>query len=426
MRSISNIVNNMNPRTPWLVLYIFVNIYAAFFIFNTKELMGDVSYVTLYSDNALLYATAIVVLSYLFISVFVFNFIVKIKVKAINFGHKSTGIGKQIGILLIFLQIAFMAFNFLTGVNVGGSRLTRTTDSPLAMIWVLIPVDILFVIYYGMYRESKYFYPNLIVFVISQVSRGWVGNFMVIIFFEWCRLVRRRKIKAIPLLFAGLIILILYPLLTSLKWAIRASAANVVSATGILERMSDFLKAADFFSIVSSGINHLIGRLQLTSMMVEVIRLRDTLQTGFENGDFYPFWMEGLHGIFFDKLFHGEKIMNIGVAFTMYEDFWGKVFDVGSYNVSLGYASWFFITPYLAPFYVIYTLLLGFVSYFLVKKIGISELSEDMLWFYWLGLLLAGWLAVFVTFIYALLLFLIIKIIFSWLPTFRFWPNATH
>ena len=91
-------------------------------------------------------------------------------------------------------------------------------------------------------------------------------------------------------------------------------------------------------------------------------------------------------------------------AFTKYGNF-NFAYDIGNWNVSLGYPSWFFIAPLLGPVYILYTLMLGFISFYLLKKIGISSLSIDMLWYAWLVYLMAPWLLTFTGFIYALLVF---------------------
>ena len=170
---------------------------------------------------------------------------------------------------------------------------------------------------------------------------------------------------------------------------------------------------------------HLIGRFQVTSMVVEVIRMSDLIQVEFTNGKFTPFWLEGLHGIIFNRLFTAEKYIPIGVAFTQYGDF-GAQFDVGDWNTNIGYVGWFFIAPYLIPLYIFYTFLLGFFSFYLVKKIGISESSKDMLWLAWLVYLMPPWFAAFTGFIYTLFLFLVIKLILSRLPPFRWIPRVIY
>ena len=412
----------MNPRQPWLWLFVCVNIIAAFIMLYSGELIGDLSGIKLYSQSALVWATFLVVISYLFILGPAFNFISKIRFRSVNFRVNESDLGARIGRFLLALQILYIVFNLATGVNVAGSNNTKT-DNPFAILWVLFPVDALFIIYYGTYRDSKYFYPNLIVYVVSNILRGWGGIFFMIIYFEWCRAIRNKKIFIGRIVLIGIAILASYPLLSNLKWVIRASAGTKLSLGALVDEIASNVGSTDYLMLMQDGFTHLIGRLQTTSIMVEVIRLSNFLQAKFAAGEFAPFWKEGLHGIIFDRVFSGDKQQLIGVAFTKYEDF-GFIYDIGDWNVSLGYPSWFFIAPFLSPVYVLYTLILGFISFYLLKKIGMSLLSTDMLWYSWLVYLMAPWLLAFTGFIYALFIFLIMKILLSRVSSVRIFSSA--
>jgi len=396
------------PRNAWLWLYVAVNIIAAWMMFDSGELIGDPKGNPLYDVGALWIATSLVVLSYVLILGPLFNALDKIAVRPLNVGVDEPRVATRIGQVLIVLQLGFMAFNVVTGVNIAGSN-TVGTDSPLAILWVFVPVDTLFFIYYGLYRDTPYFKPNAAIWLVSNLIRGWAGMYFFILFFEWCRGTRGKKLKLKILLLALVGVLVLYPVLTNVKWLFRLSASGVPLgdlANSLFENSSDI----DYFSMIGDGIEHLIGRLQVTSLVVEVMRLRDLLQAKFAMGEFAPFWAEGLHGIIYDRLFVGEKSVSIGVAFTQYGTFDWDTAAVGDWNTNIGYVGWLFIAPHLIPAYLAYTLLLTFLSVYLLKKIGITELGRDMLWLAWLVYLLPPWFAVFTTFIYSLAVFLVIKV----------------
>lgn len=411
----------MNPRLPWLLLYVLVNIIACAIMLHSNELIGDMLGRVLHSKSILIFATLLVVLSYILLLGPVFSFISSIRITQINFGKTETMIGGRVGTLLIVLQLSFMAFNFLTGVNIAGANSIKT-DNFLSFFWIMMPVDLLFVFYYGFYRENRLFYPNVLIWLISNLMRGWAGVFLFVIFFEWCRAVRNNKITLGRATFAGIIVLIFYPLLTNIKWLFRASATMGMSFAELITGASNIFIGQDYFSLVSDGVMHIIGRLQLTSIVVEVMRITEQLQVDFASDKFSPFWKEGLHGIILDRLFSTEKALPIGVAFTQYGDF-NWEFDIGNWNTNIGYVGWFFIAPYLTPLYIAYTLFLGFLSFYLVKKIGISNSSEDMLWLAWLAYLLPPWLGAFVNFVYALFIFLLIKIIATRFPKISLLPR---
>jgi len=410
-----------HPRFLLLVLYVAVNIAAAIIIFNTGELLGDAAGRQLYKEEALLWATVLTVSSYLIILGPLFNAISKIKVKQPDWGQKDVELGARIGKLLFLLQAGFMAFNLLTGLNIAGSGNIRT-ESSLSFFWVLMPVDALFLIYYGTYRESRHFYPNILIYIVSNLLRGWTGFFMFILFIEWCRAARAKKLSMPLVISIGLVVVLLYPMLSNLKWIIRASTTIELTMDGLMEGFVALFDSADYIQLVWSGLLHLISRLQSVSLVVETMRMSDFLQAEFAKGLIQPFWKEGLHGIVYDRLFSSEKVWPIGIKFTEYEYEYG-LFEVGDWNVSIGYVGWFFIAPFLVPFYLLYTMLLGVVSFLLIKKIGMTELSKDVLWYAWLVYMLAPWPAAFVGFIYSLLVFLAIKRVLLIMPMVRFFPR---
>ena len=399
------------PTVPWLLLYVVINLMATVIMLNSGELIGDVAGSNLYSVSALVWAAVLVIGFYVVFLWPVFNFVSKIKITSLNFGIPDDVIGKRIGIILVFIQLGFMFFNLSEGVNVAGSNNTRTS-SLVSIIWVLVPADALFIIYYGMYRDNKLFKYNLVIWLVSNLMRGWAGVIMFVVFFEWCRLVYNKRSGVIKGLYIVVLLLLSYPILLNLKWLFRASVGSGLGLESIADALFDNLDSQDYLVMIGSGVDHIIGRIQVISLVVEVMRLRDLLQSEFLNGGFTPFWMEGLHGVIYERLFIGERSMPIGVAFTQYAEF-NWEFEVGNWNTNIGYVGWFFIAPYLVPVYIAYTLFLCFVSFYVLKKIGATQLSKDMLWFVWLVYLMAPWLAVFVNFIYALCVFFVIKYIFS-------------
>lgn len=404
----------MNARLPWLWLYCIVNIVAALIMLNGSAIMGVVAY----SQSTLLLATILTIVPYLIILGPVFNSISKIQVRKINFGSNEVNTVQKIGLILIFFQILYIFFNSANNINIAGTL--NENNSVFSLFWVLFPIDTLFMIYYGLYREDKYIYPNMIIFIYSNVMRGWGGVIMFIIFIEWCRSFKKNKGSMLRTasvwILLGITVLICYPILLNFKWIIRYYAKTGLSVALIVDQLLNLLDFNDYMSAFFLGIEQIVERLQSVSMVVDVIQLSDLLQTKFINGSFVPFWMEGLHGIAFYKFFFSQNPVYIGVAFTGYRDF-GFDFELGSWNVSLGYASWLFIAPYWTPIYVVYTFILGFFSLWLLKKIEFTELGKDFLWYIWLTYLLAPWLATFVAFIYALLVFILLKIVLSRIPT---------
>lgn len=398
---------NKHPYIPWLILYISANVIAGVIILDSKELLGDVLGYPLYSAGALVFALCLVVSSYFIILGPVFYFFSKIKVKPISWGMSEEQLGLKLGVIVLFIQIGFFIFNIVSGVNVAGSGNARS-ESVFSLLWVFVPADAIFLIYYGLYRESFFVRPNLVLYVISNVLRGWSSVFLFVAFVEISRRLRRRDFPFISLFLFVCIAVVVYPLISNLKWVVRSSSQAGLSWSVFFDGLTVVFDSADYFDVMSSSFMHLIGRLQSVSLVVEVMRLSEVLQQMFSNGRILPFWKEGLHGLIFDRIFGFEKINPIGVVFTEI-DFPSGVFDVGDWNVSVGFVSWFFIAPHYIPLYMIYTLFLMMLGFYLLKKLGATDLSVDVFWLVCLMYLLAPWPAAFVGYLYALALFILMK-----------------
>lgn len=399
-----------DPKNFWLFLYIFINILATIIMFNTGELIGDVAGNRLYNTDVLFFSAFLVIISYVFILVFLFKIMIRINIKTIFFGNSENPIYSFIGIFLIIFQTLFMAFNVLNGVNIAGSINVRA-DSIFSFFWALMPVDALFLIFYGVARDNKYFKLNLCLYLLSNLIRGWAGVFLIIAFMEWCFAYRKGKINIKHIFVFSIVAIIFYPIINAAKFYIRTSS-NDFSVAGFFEVFATVSDNIGYIDAIYLGVLHIVERIQTTSILVMVIQLKDSLYSGYLNGVFSPFWWEGLHGIIIDRLFGNIKEMPLGVAFTKYGTF-NWEFEVGNWNTNTAYPSWLVIVPYLAPIYLFYTILLCFISYFLIKKISSSTSALDLLWLTWLLYLLPPWFGTFVQFIYALFIFLILKIIYG-------------
>ena len=401
----------MYPRRPWLWLLIIVNVIAALIMYETGEMVGDLVGASLYSYEALFWATSLVVLSYLLLLGPFFNFITGIKIKKLNLRVDEVVMGERLGAILVFFQIAYLVYTLSYGLNIAGSAPNKAS-TPLSIFFVLVPPEALFLVYYGMYRESRYFSVNLLVWITSSVLRGWSGIFLVIIFLEWCRMSRTNKINKYYVSVAVVVVVVSYPLISNFKWLIRSFGSDGYDFLGVVLGVADNLASSDYFDLITIGLTHLITRLQTVSLLVETMRLSDLLQAKFELGAFAPFWKEGLHGVVYDRALGIDQLL-IGTAFTQYMETPYYTIELGAGNVSLGYPGWFFIAPLLTPFYLAYTFMLAYLSHYVFSKLGESQFAKDVLWYSWFGYLLAPWFSVFINFIYASFVFLVLKIFVS-------------
>jgi len=402
----------LKPKSPtiyWLLLYISLNVVAAWIMYSSGFLVGDVSGKPVKSDEILFLALFLVIASYLIVLGPLFWFSKKVKAFPPLSPARDALAANRLGCLLILLQLGFLVFNLAYGVNVAGQKTTRDLGL-LSYFWVLVPVDSLFVIYYLVYRESGFFKANFSLWLFSNIIRGWSGVFLFIIFLEYCRSYRAGKVNHFYVAILAVFVVAMYPLIYSFKVGARTGDLSL-----ILLNILTLLDFSHYVGQVGEGISHLVGRIQVTSMVYESISLTDDLQEGFLRGDFVPFWKEGIFGIAYDKLFHGERGLTLGVMFTEYAGL-NSGDSFGNWNTNTGLVTWFFVAPFLSPFFVTYIVFLCLLSTFLVKSMRRSPYSLDGLWFVWLIYLMPPWIGAFVSFIYALFIFIFIQRVASIVP----------
>lgn len=402
-------------RFYWLLLFILINAVAAFWIIESGELVGDLEGRPYSNTNVVMLAAVFIILSYYLILSPIYDFVDKIKVKAISLSVSERLIADRMGLSILVLQVAFWIFNLYYGVNIAGAGNLKTDNKILSYFFIALDPDFLFFIYYGLYREHKYFYPNLGIFCASNLMRGWAGILIFIIFFEGCRSYRLRTLNFKKILVIALVTIVAYPVLASFKWVIRAAAFSGVDYGAIADQTLNSVEATDYSTLVRLGVEHAIGRLQVVSQLVEVIENGSSLQNDFYDFKFLPFWLDGLQGVVFDRMFYGAERNSVGVVMAQYIS---PSFE-GVGNTNLSYASWFFILPMLSPLYVTYTLALGVLAVYFTKKIKNDGVASDLVWLVWLVYLMPPWLGAMVKYIYSALFFLIMQIALSKCPRLR-------
>jgi hypothetical protein len=408
----------LKGRTLFGIGFIVINLLAYGIMLQTGELLGDVKGV-LVQDYGLLHVSALLVcFSYFIVLFVVFEFFIKIKVPKIRFKFESLS-GNRVGVFFSVLQMLFLSISILNGVNIAGSG-NATTNSIFSIFWVFFPVDLLLVIYYSFYRDSSFFKVNIIIAIISSLLRGRADVFLMILFFEISRKIRNKSLSFIKIFFVGLGTLCLYPVLIVLKFAFRlylgegGDQSLDVLIIGLMEQN----QKSGFFYSLYFGFEHILGRLQTVSIVAEIARFSSTLRELFSQGGFYPFWLEGLHGIILDQVLGHSINVPLGTAFTGVGDF-NWQFDVGDWNTNPGLVGWVVLNPLWTAGYIFYIAFLCFFSVVFTKIIGDCDMRNDMLWYSWAFYLMPAWLGVFFLFTYTLLLFFLIKCVMSFIPPIK-------
>jgi hypothetical protein len=409
-------MRRLDPRLAWVGIFCLVNLVCGVAIYFTRSLLGEASGTTLLDRGVVPWITLLVIASYVVPLLVIFPLFSKIKIRSVNYSKRN--LGDAVGIICLILQLAYIAFFITTGVGVAGSA--NRTESPFSVFWVLVNVDSLFFVYYGFYRSSRMFWPNLLASTLSNVLRGWNGIFLTILFMESCRLMRSGKLRLKHMLLGATFVVVGYPIIWSLKWQVRAVLSEGVKMSdlgGIVTGVAGSLGASGFFQVVGLTLLGLLARLQLVSDVIVVLQSSHEIAARIAQGFVNPFWREGLLGLTLDRL-SGIRTVDLGVALADRLD----PFHQNNWNANPGYVGWFFIQPWAIPLYLLYSGFLCWISMYLVKKLAPRQSPMDMLWFAWCGYLIAGWIASFILFSFVLVIFhalhLVASLYYKWKESF--------
>jgi hypothetical protein len=120
-----------------------------------------------------------------------------------------------------------------------------------------------------------------------------------------------------------------------------------------------------------------------------------------------PFWKEGIFGIALDRIFDVEHYSELPQAFAriLVPDM------VSSWNVNPSLVGWYFVYLDSLPFTFLYSMMLCVVMVFLGRLISKEHVFGDFVFFIILSLMLPGWVAQQVSFIFGMFFYLILIMI---------------
>jgi len=392
----------------YLSMYIFFNTYALFFILNTQKTFGDF-FVSVTNDNLVLLAYIYTVLPFVFFALFLYPYF-EIKLKD-SLKINSSFIENKLGVFVLILQISFMIFNLSTGVNSAGSAIK--TDSVVKYLFILFSPDIFFFILYGFARNNKYFKYNMLIYLISSLQRGWMGGLFFIVIMELYIYYKRFGFsKKIVFLTSGMIVILvlLLPYIIMLKWAARAYFGGL--SDDFNNELTLILNLGNFGYIESlnQSFSYLFGRFQVLSNVYLFLEHLDTLQIARANGDYISAFAIGLPQMLLYKLF--------GIDYTVLTSYYITIVDTKialdelTSNTHVGYIGWILSEPHLFWLFLFYTIILVYLVAYFSNKIG-GKYIHFVSWYFLISYLLHGWLQAYIGYLIGLLIFFIIKIIFT-------------
>lgn len=399
-------------KRAWLAAYILANLIGAAIFGVTGQLDGDLIGYPLPNYFVLTTATICVVASYFIWMGPVFNIIASIKVvpiSLINRRGNTPSVDKFVGLLVLAVQACFLIYNFQEGVNVAGSRLQ--SDSGLKYIWIFFAPDALFLVYYGLYRESRLFGANLALYLISNMLRGWLGTWLIVFFIEGAYRFSQKRLQWRGVIAILAIFLVFLPVLIELKWLVRElGAGGVIGLGDISGRLLSVIVNLDWWSAFVDAFHPIVMRFQHLANVIGVVDKADVLTSGLANREFKYFFEEGLPQYTIEKMLGMTIVPDIHVMLLTYLIPEQLQIDTIT-NTHVGLVGWFWIAPYLIPVYTAYLVLLSWAAIWLAKKAGGGVLMIDVIWFAGLGYLMNGWFAAYIEFMQALVVLICIRAI---------------
>jgi hypothetical protein len=379
---------NTKPAYIWIGFYLAINIVACFLILNDGRLLGETANIDLHENTPVVLICCVVLLTYILPLGSVFNRLYKLPAAFAPSVPTTQNSGRDIGMILLVLQVGFILFILTEGVFIAGSN--ERSTSLWSQFFVLFSSDTLFLLYYAFYRDSKLYMPNLVAVIISSLLRGWIGIFMTLVLLESMRLIRRREISMAKIGVAATLILVMFPFLQILKLEIRASAMGVsLDYANLITSLSSSFELENFINVFYGAFQLFVDRLQILSQYIVVFQNAGSLSEQYQSGNILPYWLDGIHGVAYYRLLGDAMPDNLGVHLAKLLDPLNT--DV-NWNSNPGLLAWVMINPLVSIAYGSYLFFIVYCTLIFIKSLrhGQAEV-RDVIWFSWLAYLIPGW-----------------------------------
>lgn len=362
---------------------------------ETGVLIGDYQGVLIRYKDQIVYLLILTILSYYVVCGLVFNYLSKIKVRLTALKELNS-----FAYILCFFQILFAVFNISTGSNAAGTDFQ--TGGVIRLLWLFLPVDYLFYIYYFVAREdkvSKIYLINVIVFILSMLSRGWLGWALVLFYAELCfffysqKNSQNKKLKYFILL---CFFLIIAPLVFSLKIQLRADLYSS-GISGVVSTLSNI----DYIQSYNNFIAGFLSRIQQLSNIVFFYDHQQELYKFVSSDRVANYAWEGLPQQTVAKFLGLEPGVDMHVF--LYKNYISSSAEAVT-TLQVGFISWFFLGTLSSVFYPLFVLAIICISLFLSKKIGGEKLCA-LTWIMMFLSIMCGWYNAYLIYVQTLITF---------------------
>jgi hypothetical protein len=399
-------INFNKFQSLFLGMYIFFNTYALLFILNTQKTFGDF-FESAPHENLVLLAYIYTIVPFIFFGWFLYPYFENKLKKTLDIDNIQ--IENKLAIFVLILQVSFMVFNLLTGVNSAGSGIK--TDSVIKYLFILFSPDTFFIILYGFARENKYFKYNLLIYLISSVQRGWMGGIFFIAIMELYIYYKKYGFSKKIIFIASSVIsflVLLLPYIVMLKWAARAYFGGLTNDFNNELTLILNLGNMSYTESLGESFSYLFGRFQVLSNVYLFLEHLDTLQVARDNSEYISAFAVGLPQMLLYKVF--------GLDYTVLTSYYISVIDTKvvldelTSNTHVGYIGWILAEPYMFWIFLFYTIGLVYLSAYLSSKIG-GKYLHFVSWYLLIAYLMHGWIQAYFSYILGLLTFYIVKIL---------------
>lgn len=296
------------------------------------------------------------------------------------------------GYFLIFWQFLFFYFALFFGLGVVGSD--EIVNPNLVRLSNFISADMLYLIIAPSLKSRKIYLLNTILYIVSTVSRGWLGGILIAFFIYLCRKKALYvSIKSLSLVFFLIIFLFLIsPFLIDLKFMIRTGESIVFDTT-------------NYGAKLELASNYLLGRFQHVGHTALLINHAELYRKLYENYNILPFWLEGVIQNFVYKLLGNDRVFTFSQNFAIW-DFNASTAEPWYSNT--GISGWLVILKEKSIVFFIYWIgIISLLYSFLLKYA--NRQTFNMISVFMIVYLYHGWLGSFFNLMFLTLLVVTIK-----------------
>ena len=287
--------------------------------------------------------------------------------------HDRSRPSRLLGVLIFMLQLAYVLNILFTGYGAAGSK--ASFSDPVSVLFSYIPVDAIFLIYYGYARKGGAPVANMSLYLVSSLLRGWFGVFIIIFLLESYYLLASGARRALVLLtVAALLVLAFAPALLALKETVRGS--QPVEQDRLLT----------YFLV--------LNRLQLFTNTVLVAQTASSIEVDIDNGRVMPWYVDSPIG----ARISGNRPSELSIQkYLTYQNLIDPRLleeypDDLSWYTNVGISAWLFLLKwYEIPLYLAYVAMLIWTPYFVLSKFAPSSAVTPVLHLFSFAYVFHGW-----------------------------------